>query len=258
MHLDVPVGETPDLFGQDHALANHSVQPENEKAQMTKGTSGRSGLSWSSNAGLPLSLESRLLQAKLLEKLTDQVKTCGSTLYKLTWKEHLTPQQRLIYRLRASALHISGSDYGSWPTPAVRDYKETGDLEKSRFRKDGKERNDTVPRVAAGWATPKNSNTTGVDPSSRKTGVSLQTQAGWATPRQNDSEKRGKLSPNPRNGLPMQSQQIGQIATGTSSGTASNDVLNPAHSRWLIGLPKEWDDCVPTETLSCLKSRRAS
>ena len=37
-----------------------------------------------------------------------------------------------------------------WPTPAARDHKDTGDLSKSQFRKDGKERMDTVPRVAFG------------------------------------------------------------------------------------------------------------
>lgn len=40
-----------------------------------------------------------------------------------------------------------------WATASSRDWKDTGDLEKSRFRKDGKERNDTVPRQA-GMALP--------------------------------------------------------------------------------------------------------
>lgn len=40
-----------------------------------------------------------------------------------------------------------------WATASTRDWKDTGDLEKSRFRKDGKERNDTVPRQA-GMALP--------------------------------------------------------------------------------------------------------
>ena len=37
-----------------------------------------------------------------------------------------------------------------WATPAVRDYKDTGDLSKSQWRKDGKERNDTLGRQAYG------------------------------------------------------------------------------------------------------------
>lgn len=51
-----------------------------------------------------------------------------------------------------TALHLGAQVHltTSYPTPAARDYKDTGDLSKSQFRKDGKERNDTLPRVAVG------------------------------------------------------------------------------------------------------------
>src|SRR5690606_12276915 len=63
----------------------------------------------------------------------------------------------------ASARRTSGNDCGSWPTPTTRDHKDTGDLSGSMYRKDGKLRDDTVPRVAwlAGWTTPQAHDTSG-------------------------------------------------------------------------------------------------
>ncbi len=103
-----PASETISPSGQEAARANHFLPPDEEKDSMTTGTSGPPGSISSASAALQSSLESRLRA---------RMRSGGSTLFSLTWKERATPAQRRICQLRASVLRTSGK--GSTGSPSA-------------------------------------------------------------------------------------------------------------------------------------------
>ena len=157
---------------------------------------------------------------------------------------------------------------------------------------------DQLPRQAqlAGWPTPDTTNVAdgtpyevqkanmdarrarvkeqGLNGSGRSMTLQFAAQAaGWPTPMAKeagpdfaikDREKSGGLSLQTTAALtfnpdaPARLTVDGQLLTGSGAGTRSGGQLNPAHSRWLMGLPPEWCACAPTATASSRKSRPRS
>ena len=138
-----------------------------------------------------------------------------------------------------------------WPTPATTDHK--GGYVGGRMR-NGKLSTDRLDVTAqiTGWNTPAASDgnggkrphpdttMTGQHPEGRKVNMGLASQV-----------HIGFIKTEP-----ARLTVTGEMLTGSSAGMESGGQLNPAHSRWLMGLPPEWDACAPTATRLSRKQRQ--
>lgn len=283
MRFAAPAGQMIDLFGPVPALANLSARQARELGLMTSGTFGRTSSTSSASAALQRSLESRLQAA---------TRILGSTLYKMTWKEWDTGSGRSRFRLRASVLRTSVTGSTGWPTPTaaladkgVRTF-EGGLLE--AMRNHGPDL--ATAACLTGWNTPDSTMTQAkarppvlgtrkpTDPQ-----ISLADQAfhlaGWATPTANqpggtpEAHMQRKLDMGRKVATitdlgmqvaawipdcPARLTASGQLLTGSCAEMESGGQLNPAHSRWLMGLPPEWDACAPTAMPSTRSKRKFS
>ncbi|EUM54325.1 hypothetical protein L361_02349 [Enterobacter sp. MGH 15] len=252
IHCGSPDGLTINQSGLAPARASLSARQAKEMGLLTSGTFGPTSSTSSASADLSMSLANRLQQV---------TQTYGSTLYKLTWKEWDTPSGLCRLRQRASVRRTSESGPTGWPTPVA-------NTNPQPETKRGLQHVSGAARLT-GWQTPVANDSTGSthcysgknQDGSPKVCLKLPGTAllaGWVTPTTRDwkdtsgmtAQREGKdrLDQLPRQAYtcgPLRLTVFGEMRTGSYVEMANGVQLNPAHSRWLMGLPRAWDESSP-------------
>lgn len=288
-------GETIALFGPPAALANLSPRQVKGLGLMMSGIFGPTCTTSSESAALQSSLANRL-RARMasggstLYRLTWKVRTTPSqrpicalraSAHPTSVKDSTgwpTPTTRdwkgaTLERWGDNARPLNEvAVLAGWPTPVAADSRGL-----PGHRSDGTPKPELPAIVAlAGWPTPVTANAHSYPTENAKDSLrDLPTAAllsGWSTPCALDGKGLATFPAHSNQanlnrdmnrylvdlGQPARLTASGELLIGSSAGMESGGQLNPAHPRWLMGLPPVWDVCGVTAMQSMPSLRKSS